>query len=134
MGRKETVPQQLVKYLQSNVPSAGGTSNTRTKRGNNIPWRSRQSLSLNSQLVIGPRGDRERVSWGCVDGSGHVFASVSSSWFALVIIVLVASQPGFIHTYTHTPLTHSRTHTLSLTHTNTTSSSSGGGGRGEDKD
>lgn len=46
-----------------------------------------------------------------------MFASVSSSWFALVIIVLVASQPGFIHTYTHT--THSLTHTHSASHTPT---------------
>lgn len=78
--------------------------------------------------------DRERLSWGCGDGSGHVFASVSSSWFAVVIIVLVASQPGFMHTQTHAH-TLSRSASLSpahaRAHTNTTGGSSS---RGEDKD
>lgn len=103
--RKETVP-----HSSSNIFTPMSSTHARTKRGNKNPACCPDSRSTPNLLKV----LAETVNASRGDGSGHVFASVSSSWFAVVIVVPLASQPGFMHARASTQtlsLSHSLTHT-----------------------
>lgn len=71
----EKKPSRTARQISSlRCPLRRRHLHTRTKRGNVIPWQSRQSLSLNSQLVKGPRAETVNASRGDV-GTGAVMCS-----------------------------------------------------------